>query len=86
MRKPAPALASASRLRDPVPEAGDAGRLGAVRAAIEDSVILEPVANDPAAAVSAGRCKYLDRALEAVKNVVLATLADRERLVVVVAA
>jgi len=86
LRKPASSFASAHRLRDPVPEAGDAGRLGAVCAAIEDSIVFEPVADDPAAAMRASRCENLDRAFEAVKNVVLAALDNRERLVVVVAA
>ena len=61
----------AIRLHDPVPKAGDAGGLGAVCAAIEHSVVFEPVADDPAAAMRARRCENLDRAFEAVKNVLL---------------
>jgi hypothetical protein len=76
----------AIRLHDPVPKAGDAGGLGAVSAAIEHSVVFEPVADDPASAMRARRCENLDRAFEAVKNVVLAALNDRECLVILVAA
>jgi hypothetical protein len=86
LRKTATALAPPRRLRDPVSEAGDAGGLGAVHAAIENSMVFEPVTDDPASTMRARRCEHLDRTFEAVKNVGLAALADRECLIVVVAA
>jgi len=57
-----------------------------VRAAIENTLVLDPVADDPAAAMRTRRRENLDRTLEAVENVVLSGLADRECLVVFVAA
>jgi len=68
-----------------IANAGDAGGLGAVRAAIENTLVFNSVADDPAAAMRARGRENLDRTLEAVEDVVPAGMADRERLVVFVA-
>src|SRR5918999_4755776 len=70
----------------PVPGALDAGRLGAVRAAVHGAVRLDAVPDDLAAAVVAGRRDGVDGALEAVEHVRLAAASDLHRLVVLVAA
>src|SRR3712207_5439013 len=64
----------------------DAGLLGAVGAAVHRAVRLDPVTDDPAAAVGAGGGDGVDRAFEAVEHVRLAALRDLHRLVVFVSA
>jgi len=66
----APGSRSRSRCRaDAIAQAGYANGLGAVLAAKEGAVLLEPVADDADAAVLAGRRQRMDRAFEAVEGV-----------------
>src|SRR5438874_2484951 len=58
----------------------------AVGAAVDRSVRLDAVPDDPAVAVIAGRREGVDRALEGVERVRLAVADDLERLVVLVPA
>src|SRR5690606_31546572 len=71
---------------DAVAQPDDARGLGAVVAAEEAAVGLEPVTDDPAAAMAAHRREYVDRALEAVEGIGALVLRDLEGLVVVVSA
>src|SRR5215475_3159963 len=78
---------SRSRRRaDAIAQAGCANGLGAMLAAEEGAVLLEPVADDADAAVLAGRRQRVDRAFETVEGVGGAVHADLKRLVVVVSA
>src|SRR5262245_18582421 len=74
------------RRADAIAQAGYANGLGAVLAAEEGAVLLEPVADDADAAVLAGRRQRMDRAFEAVEGVGGTVHADLKRLVVVVSA
>src|SRR5262245_9083343 len=60
--------------------------VGAVRAAIHRAGLLEPVANDGAAAVRADRRERMDRAFEAVERVTFSGDRHLEGFVVVVSA
>src|SRR4029453_12518753 len=78
---------SRSRRRaDAIAQAGYANGLGAVLAAEEGAVLLEPVADDADAAVLAGRRQRVDRAFETVEGVGGTVHADLKCLVVVVSA
>jgi hypothetical protein len=71
---------------DSVAQTLDTLALGAVVAAVERAALLEPVADDPDAAVLAGRRERVDRALEAVERVRFAVHRDLKCLVVLVTA
>src|SRR5919198_1209237 len=71
---------------DPVRGGRHAGQPGAIGTAVEAEAGLDPVADDPAAAVLADRRQRVDGALEAVEGVARPLRDDLERLVVVVAA
>src|SRR5262249_24465380 len=74
------------RRADAIAQAGYANGLGAMLAAKEGTVLLEPVADDADAAVLAGRRQRVDRAFEAVEGVGGTVHADLKCLVVVVSA
>src|SRR5690606_6225353 len=69
-----------------VARSGHAHMLGAVGAAEEGAVAFDPVADDPALAVRAGRGDRVDRAFERVEGAGAQRALDGEGLVVVVAA
>src|SRR5438067_4511097 len=71
---------------DPIAKPFHALLLGAVLAAEEGALLLEPMPDDADAAMGAGRRQRVDRALEAVESVSDAVLGDLKRLVVIVAA
>src|SRR5687768_4813816 len=60
--------------------------LGAVRAAVEDTIVFGAVADDAAAAVGAGRGQHVDGAFERIEGAVAERAGDGEGLVVIVAA
>src|SRR5215510_2275271 len=72
------------RPADAIGQAGDANGLGAMLAAKEGAVLLEPVADDADAAVLACRRQRMDRAFETVEGVGGTVHAGLKRLVVVV--
>src|SRR5262249_42827030 len=74
------------RRADAIAQGRYANGLGAMLAAEEGAVLLEPVADDPDAAVLAGRRQRMDRAFEAVEGVGGTVHADLKCLVVVVSA
>jgi N-acetylmuramic acid 6-phosphate (MurNAc-6-P) etherase len=83
----APATAEGDRsLIYAVAQSCDAGLLGAAGTAEHPPVRLETMADDPATAVLAGGSERVNRALEAVEDVRLASEADLEGLVVFVPA
>src|SRR5687767_8443710 len=55
-------------------------------AAKDLALLLDPVANDPAAAARAGRCQRVDRTFKAVEHVRLPSQDDLERLIVIIPA
>ena len=70
----------------PIAETLDAFLLGAMDAAEDGAVVLDPMPDDAAAAMRAGGRERLDRAFEAVEDHGAAAHGDLEALVVVVAA
>src|SRR5690606_36339092 len=71
---------------DPVVQADDAGLARAVGAAVNRSVMLAAVTDDPALAVGTGGRQRVDRTLERIKGAAAIDGFHREALVVVVAA
>src|SRR5262245_50554380 len=70
----------------PVAQARHARVLGALDAAEDGAVLLDAVADDAAAAMSALRRQRVNGALERIEGVLVVAHRDRERLVVIVAA
>jgi len=79
-------MPQAGKLGRAVPHTSDARGFCAVRAAIEDTPVLDAVTDDAAPAMRADGSHYVNSALEAIEGARDISLRDSEGLVVFIAA